>query len=209
MLFTREQITGLYYLSIGILLLFIIPLLLGGKNGENVLICDNLYRVDSLLPDSLFVAPTRNEIRRAKNPPVKIRNVKKQRVVELNRADSAELVSLKGIGGYYASKILDYRGKLGGYFDVRQLRELNLTYFNFDSMSRYLCADTSLIVKRYIGDYTFKNLLRHPYLDYETLVLIFDYKRELAEGDTLTIKKLSAAGVIRSTQAMKLSYYFY
>lgn len=209
MLFTREQITGLYYLSVGVLLLFIFPMILGSAKEEVILKNDNFYRVDSLLPDSLFVAPTQAEIMRAKNPPIKIRKVREQGVVELNRADSAELVSLKGIGGYYASKILDYRSKLGGYFDIRQLRELNLTYFNLDSMSRYLRADTSLIVKRYIGDYTFKNLLRHPYLDYETLVLIFDYKRELTEGDTLTIKKLSAAGVIRSTQAKKLSYYFY
>ena len=209
MLFTREQITGLYYLSVGVLLLFIFPMILGSAKEEVILKNDNFYRVDSLLPDSLFVAPAQAEIRRAKNPPIKIRKVREQGVVELNRADSAELVSLKGIGGYYASKILDYRSKLGGYFDIRQLRELNLTYFNLDSMSRYLRADTSLIVKRYIGDYTFKNLLRHPYLDYETLVLIFDYKRELTEGDTLTIKKLSAAGVIRSTQAKKLSYYFY
>lgn len=209
MLFTREQITGLYYLSVGILLLFIFPMILGSAKDEVILKDDNFYRVDSLLPDSLFVAPTQADIRRIKNPPVKIRKAREQRVIELNRADSLELVSLKGIGGYYASKILDYRSKLGGYFDIRQLRELNLTYFNLDSMSRYLRADTSLIVKRYIGDYTFKNLLRHPYLDYETLVLIFDYKRELTEGDTLTIKKLSAAGVIRSTQAKKLSYYFY
>ncbi len=209
MLFTREQITGLYYLTIGILLLFLFPLIIKGKDDDTLPLNDSMYRADSLLPDSLFRAPTVADVRKAKNSAVKIRKAKTPIIVELNRADSLQLVSLRGIGGYYASKIIDYRSRLGGFFDVRQLRELNLTYFNLDSMSRYIGVDTSLIVKRYIGDYTFKNLLRHPYLDYETLVLIFEYKRELPEGDTLTIKKLSAAGILRSTQTKKLSYYFY
>lgn len=217
MLFTREQIVGIYYLLVGIVVLLLFPLLLGFvRNDESsrypaigTIVGFSHNPVDSTLHDSLFLPPSLSEARRVRNWPVKIRRAELPKVVELNRADSMQLVSLHGIGGYYASKIIDYRSRLGGFFDIRQLRELNLTYFNLDSMSRYICADTSLIVKRYIGDYTFKNLIRHPYLDYETLVLIFDYKRELTEDDTLTIKKLSAAGILRSTQAKKLSYYFY
>ncbi|MBQ1754135.1 MAG: helix-hairpin-helix domain-containing protein, partial [Bacteroidales bacterium] len=35
--------------------------------------------------------------------------------LELNGADSAALVSLRGIGPWYARKILDYRDRLGGF----------------------------------------------------------------------------------------------
>ena len=43
----------------------------------------------------------------------------------LNTADSAALVQLYGIGGYYARKILRYREVLGGSFvDIRQLLEI-------------------------------------------------------------------------------------
>lgn len=217
MLFTREQLVGIYYLLIGVVVLLLTPLLLASTQGDDSdynytyggAVADTLYRGDYDLDDTLFNPPTLFERRNTKAGAVKVRKAEIPRIVELNRADSVDLISLRGVGGYYASKIIDYRNRLGGYFDIRQLRELNLTYFNLDSMSRYLCVDTSLIVKRHIGDYTFKNLIRHPYLDYETLVLIFEYKRELRADDTLTIKKLSAAGILRSTQAKKLSYYFY
>ena len=51
---------------------------------------------------------------------------KEKYVCNLNTADSAALVQLYGIGGYYARKILQYRERLGGSFvDVRQLLEID------------------------------------------------------------------------------------
>ena len=50
---------------------------------------------------------------------------KEKYVCNLNTADSAALVQLYGIGGYYARKILRYREVLGGSFvDARQLLEI-------------------------------------------------------------------------------------
>ena len=209
MLFTREQIHGLYYLLTGLLIISLFPLLFGEIKGGDVDLNLVVEAQDSLLHDSLFMPPSVAEIRERREPLVKVRPAKLPIKIELNKADSAELVSLKGVGGYYASKIINYRGRLGGFFDVRQLKELNLTYLNVDSISRVVTVNKEYIVKRCIGDCEFKALLRHPYLDYETLVMIFDYKREFSVNDTLTIKKLSAAGILRSTQAKKLSYYFY
>lgn len=207
MLFVREQIVGLYYLLVGVLILFIFPFIISGGGADGSLIVG--HQIDTLLHDSLFIAPLPGEIRGNRNRAITIRKVEPPKIIDLNRADSSELVELRGIGAYYASKIVQYRERLGGFFDIRQLNELNLKYFNIDSSGFQITADQRYIVKRFIGDYEFKSLLRHPYLDYETLVLIFDYKREMAKGDTLTIKKLSAAGILRSTQAKKLSFYFY
>lgn len=204
MLFVREQIIGLYYLLIGILILFLFPLLLKVANVDNVQV--GYVQIDTLLHDSLFLVPSPKEIR---NKPIVIRKAQLPKVLDLNRADSSELVSVRGIGPYYAARIVDYRKRLGGYFDVRQLKELNLALLNIDSLGVDVVADKALIVKRYVGECDFKTLLRHPYFDYETLQLVFDYKRGLPKDDTLTIKKLSAAGILRSTQALKLSYYFY
>ena len=36
--------------------------------------------------------------------------------LELNTADSTALVALRGIGPYYARKILAYRDRLGGFY---------------------------------------------------------------------------------------------
>ena len=46
-------------------------------------------------------------------------------MVELNSADSAALVELPGIGGYYAKQIIRFREKLwGSYANIEQLLEI-------------------------------------------------------------------------------------
>jgi competence protein ComEA len=49
-------------------------------------------------------------------------------------------------------------------------------------------ADTSKIIKIPVNEAEFKALLHHPYLDYETVKSIFNYRREygiIPNGDTL------------------------
>ena len=45
-------------------------------------------------------------------------------LVELNGADSAELVKLYGIGGYYAEKIIAYRERIGNFYTPEQFMEI-------------------------------------------------------------------------------------
>ena len=45
-------------------------------------------------------------------------------LIDLNRADSAQLLALPGIGPYFAGKIVRYREKTGGYTSVEQLLEI-------------------------------------------------------------------------------------
>jgi competence protein ComEA len=45
-------------------------------------------------------------------------------LVELNRADSASLLGVKGLGPYFSGHIIAYRQKLGGYVDFAQLLEI-------------------------------------------------------------------------------------
>ena len=47
-----------------------------------------------------------------------------QQLIELNQADSLQLISIKGIGPFYSKQILKYRKQLGGFLNYNQFSEI-------------------------------------------------------------------------------------
>lgn len=84
----------------------------------------------------------------------------------LNTADSAALVKLYGIGGYYARKILNYRERLGGSFvDVRQLLEIEgFTQERFSGIQGNIFVNVEDLKPISILDAGREFLERHPYI---------------------------------------------
>lgn len=100
-------------------------------------------------------------------------------LVELNSADTAELISVRGIGPYYASKIIQYRNALGGYYDKNQLYEIKkIPKDRMDLIISRLEINKKLIKKIRINHCEFKDLLTHPYFDYYETKLLLDYRNE-------------------------------
>ncbi|MDL2283440.1 helix-hairpin-helix domain-containing protein [Odoribacter sp. OttesenSCG-928-G04] len=126
-------------------------------------------------------------------------------VLDLNRVDSASLVKIKGIGGYYASKIIAYRKKLGGYYSVSQLKELNMTYFNVDSLAHLFTVDPSYIQKKELNQMSFKEVLSHPYLEYEDVKMIFNAKNRYKSVSFDTLKN---RGVLPDYKLRKIKPYY-
>ncbi len=90
--------------------------------------------------------------------------------INLNQATIESLQTIKGIGPSYSKRIIDYREKLGGYYSIEQLREVwNLPEETFIATVPYLYIDTStlLLKKISVDQSSFKELMRHPYIDYE------------------------------------------
>lgn len=125
--------------------------------------------------------------------------------LELNTADSLALVRVRGIGPYYARRILNFRERLGGFYSVSQLKELKMTYFNPDSSAIPLKADPTLIRKRELDSLPFKEVLKHPYLEYEEVVLIFQAKRKYGRVTYDTLRK---HGVLPAHKLRKIKPYF-
>ena len=95
-----------------------------------------------------------------------IRLPKEKYVCNLNTADSAALVELYGIGGYYARKILQYRERLGGSFvDVRQLLEIEgFTQERLDKISGNVMVMRDDVKKVSLLEADMEFLRRHPYI---------------------------------------------
>jgi DNA uptake protein ComE-like DNA-binding protein len=112
-------------------------------------------------------------------------------MIEINTADSAQLTKLYGIGPSFAVRILKYRRLLGGFFSVEQLLEVfGMDSIRYAGIYEHVYADASGIRKISVNEAEFKALLKHPYLDYETVKLICNYReytRPITCGDTLRL----------------------
>ncbi len=84
----------------------------------------------------------------------------------LNTADSAALVQLYGIGGYYAQKIIKYRERLGGSFvSPLQLLEIeNFTRERYSKIEKNIFVRQEDIIGFSITRASRKSLERHPYI---------------------------------------------
>ena len=104
--------------------------------------------------------------------------VKKDTILELNTADTAELQLLRGVGRYTAILIVRYRQALGGYHSVSQLYEIKeLPKERVDSIVVHLFADASQITPIAVNRASVKQLQRHPYISYKQAEQIYDLRR--------------------------------
>lgn len=158
---------------------------------EEVEIDTSILNMDPVLSEKLKV--------KSQRPKRKITKV------ELNAADSAQLDAIRGIGPYYAKKILHYRDLLGGFHSVEQLKEIKMVYFNVDSAIQYFSVNPDLIRQRDLDTMSFKSILRHPYLEYENVQAIFKAKRKYGK---LSYALLEEKQILPSLILKKIKPYF-
>lgn len=125
--------------------------------------------------------------------------------IELNTADSATLIAIRGIGPYYANKILRYRQQLGGYYSPLQLKEIKFQYLDIDSLILQFTANPALIRKRELDTMSFKAILLHPYLQYEEVQLIFNAKRKFGK---INYSILESEKILPLSKLKKIKPYF-
>lgn len=99
-------------------------------------------------------------------------------VIELNSATKEQLMSINGIGEKFSDRILKYRQLLGGYVKKTQLLEVyGLKQENYNQIAKNIKINQKAIVKIDINNANFKELLKHPYLEYKDVKAIVDYRK--------------------------------
>lgn len=94
--------------------------------------------------------------------------------VEVNNADTTELMKIPGIGSYYSRQIIRYRDQLGGFVNKEQLLEIEDMP---EDAIKYIAIDEKSIRKLRINQLTLSQLKRHPYINYYMARAITDYRR--------------------------------
>jgi len=116
-------------------------------------------------------------------------------IVEINSATQNELTKIKGIGDYYASRMLKYRDLLGGYFKKEQLLEVyGMKPEVYEKIKDNIEIDTKNLVKININFANEKELASHPYLDYKTADKITEYRNK--NGAYKSLKTLIDKNII-------------
>jgi DNA uptake protein ComE-like DNA-binding protein len=126
--------------------------------------------------------------------------------IDLNRCDSASLVSLPGIGPVLSARIIKYRKLIGGFVSVGQLREVyGLPEETYDLVSPRLMADPASVRKIKINSAGYGELIRHPYFRREEVAAILKY-REL-KGSIPGVGEMVENKVISEETAGKIAAY--
>jgi len=96
--------------------------------------------------------------------------------MELNSVDSTELVSLPGIGPYYASRIMRYREQLGGYVSVTQLMDIDGLP---DSLVKWFFIEDSVPYRKLlVNSESLSSLRKHPYMNFYQARAIVEFRRD-------------------------------
>lgn len=98
-------------------------------------------------------------------------------MIELNAADTSDLIKLWGIGPVFSSRIVKYRDLLGGFYSLDQLKEVyGLDEELFDTIRYHLHIDTNRIHKMNLNQIPLEDLAKHPYLRSYQARTIVDYR---------------------------------
>ena len=127
-------------------------------------------------------------------------------LVEINTADSAALISVRGIGPKSVTAIMRYRELLGGFYSVKQLAELDVvTESNYERILTQICCDSCKISKIDINFADPKELIRHPYVSAKALRRIV--KQRQLKGGWSGIEEMIDDDIFGREEAERLAPY--
>ena len=123
--------------------------------------------------------------------------------LDINKADSTALLTLPGIGPWYAGKIVSFRKELGGYSHPEQLLEIyRFDREKYDGLSDLItCSQPEPYPLWTLPE---ADLARHPYISKEEAHGVVLYRTHQPR-EAWTVEGLKKAGVLSQEHADKLS----
>ncbi len=100
-------------------------------------------------------------------------------LVEINGADSARLTEISGIGPSFASRIIKYRNRLGGFVNNRQLLEVyGFDSLKFNQVKSQITINQLIVKKINVNNADFNAMKAFPYLTYKQMNAIINYRKQ-------------------------------
>jgi competence ComEA-like helix-hairpin-helix protein len=127
-------------------------------------------------------------------------------IVHINAADTTAFIALPGIGSKLAGRIIRFREKLGGFYNVEQVAEVyGLSDSIFQQIKPSLQCDTGTIKKIHINTAGIDELKAHPYIKYQVGNAVIQYR--LQHGNFQNKDDLKQVHLLTDDLIKKLSPY--
>ena len=102
-----------------------------------------------------------------------------KRIIDINTADTTDWINLPGIGSKLAARIVTFRERLGGFYDIEQIRETyGLADSTFQKILPLLAKGDHPIKKININTATPEILKQHPYIKWNLASAIIRYREQ-------------------------------
>ena len=136
----------------------------------------------------------KNPIKRAYSP------------IELNHADSAQIVQKLRLPSWLAVRIIKYRNLLGGFYTVDQLYEVySMDSLELEKRRHFIEINTSQIRKIDLNNASFKQLVNHPYISYNLSKKIMEFRQD--NGKYNSTYDLVEQKIVSDSLYQKLKHY--
>ena len=123
--------------------------------------------------------------------------------VDINTADTTELMRIPGIGSYRSGKIVEYRSKLGGFTNAMQVMEACEMP---DEILQWVKVSADVPVRKVnVNKLSLQRLMNHPYITFYQARAIVEYRK--AHGDLRGVEDMKGLEGFTPLKIEKLQPY--
>ena len=123
-------------------------------------------------------------------------------ILDLNRADTTELKKVPGIGSGIARLIVGYRQRLGGFYQIEQLKDINL---DTQQLQAWFSIDLTNVHRINLNHTGIDRLRSHPYINFYQAKAIVEYRKK--KGSLTSLKPFSLYEEFTKADLERISHY--
>lgn len=124
-------------------------------------------------------------------------------IIDVNTADTSILKKIPGIGSVISRNIVNYRNRLGGFYNTAQLLEVQ---YVDSTLLKWFEVKSDVFRKIRINKVGIDELRSHPYMDFYKAKAIIDFRRKRGSIDGMS--QISMFEEFTEEDIDKLSHYF-
>lgn len=124
-------------------------------------------------------------------------------IIDVNTADTSILKKIPGVGSVISRNIVNYRNRLGGFYNTAQLLEVQ---YVDSTLLKWFEVKSDVFRKIRINKAGLDELRSHPYMDFYKARAIIDFRRKRGPIDGMS--QISMFEEFSEEDIDKLSHYF-